>query len=117
MTNEEYQRKAARTIPDKYHDYESDPGQARESLINFTMGLSGEAGEFSEIVKKHLFHGHEMDIEKARKEIGDVLWYVAAICTIQGWRMDSILAENIAKLEARYPDRFSADRSINRVDD
>ncbi|MGN1405522.1 MAG: nucleoside triphosphate pyrophosphohydrolase family protein, partial [Erysipelotrichaceae bacterium] len=49
----------------------------KDMLINSVMGLNGEAGEAIDLVKKHLFHNHELDIDKLKYELGDVLWYLA----------------------------------------
>jgi NTP pyrophosphatase (non-canonical NTP hydrolase) len=76
------------------------------------LGLTGEAGEFAELAKKHLFHGHTLDKEKAAKEIGDVLWYVAFACEALGVSLDEIAERNIAKLKARYPDKFETRLSL-----
>jgi NTP pyrophosphatase (non-canonical NTP hydrolase) len=82
------------------------------SLSMAALGLSGESGEFAELVKKHLFHGHPLDKEKAMKEIGDVLWYVAFACEALGVQLDDIAERNIAKLKARYPEKFEARLSL-----
>jgi NTP pyrophosphatase (non-canonical NTP hydrolase) len=82
------------------------------SLTNAALGLCGEAGEFAELAKKHLFHGHPLDKEKAAKEIGDVLWYIAFACEALGVSMDDIAERNIAKLKTRYPDKFESRLSL-----
>lgn len=48
--------------------------------------------------------------------MGDVLWYVAMMCESFGWNMDEIMQMNVDKLKARYPEGFSADRSLHRAD-
>lgn len=51
------------------------------------MGLSGEAGEVVDVVKKYLFHGHVLDDKASlelRKEAGDILWYLALLLTTLG---------------------------------
>jgi NTP pyrophosphatase (non-canonical NTP hydrolase) len=82
------------------------------SLTMAALGLCGEAGEFAELAKKHLFHGHSLDRDKAAKEIGDVLWYVAFACESLGVSMNEIAERNIAKLKARYPDQFETHLSL-----
>ena len=86
-------------------------------ILNGCLGLAGEAGEFNDIIKKWIFHENHMDEQHARKEMGDVLWYVAMICQSFGWNMDDIMQQNIDKLKARYPDGFDAELSAHRKAD
>lgn len=107
-TFSEYQRLAMVTAP----ELES----TAQSITIRTLGLAGEAGEVVEHVKKHLGHGHKLDVEKVAKELGDVLWYVATLCDALGLDMGNVASANIEKLKARYPEGFSAAASIHRVD-
>jgi len=84
------------------------------SLTMAALGLCGEAGEFAEQIKKHLFHGHPLDQEKAVKEVGDVLWYVAFACEALGVSLGDIAERNIAKLRTRYPEKFEARLSLEK---
>lgn len=85
-------------------------------IFNGCLGLSGEVGEFNDMVKKWVFHEKPLDVEHAQKEIGDVLWYIAMICHSFGWDMDAIMRQNIDKLKARYPDGFDVNKSAHRKD-
>lgn len=105
MQASEYQRLAMRTKADH-------PWQA--NLLNAALGLTGEAGEVAEHVKKWQFHAHPLEIGKIEKELSDVMWYVALACDALGLDMDGVMQANIDKLAARYPDGFSSERSINR---
>ena len=105
MTGNEYQECAYRTAASLSN---------KDLLINGVMGLNGEAGEVIDIVKKHLFQGHELDHRKLLDELSDVMWYVAAICTAEGFKLDSVMQHNVEKLKARYPDGFDKERSIHR---
>jgi len=87
---------------------------AEKRFINFSFGLMGELGEVIDLLKKHLFHKHELDREKLKYELGDLLWYVATTASTAGIMLDDIAESNIAKLKARYPDGFSEECSINR---
>ena len=108
MTLDDYQRLAARTIgADRTHE---------QQLANAALGLAGEAGEVADAMKKHLFHDWPLDRDAMAKELGDCLWYVAAMATALGMRLDEIGADNIEKLRRRYPDGFSAERSLNRTE-
>lgn len=83
-------------------------------IVNACLGLSGEVGEFNDMVKKWIFHEKPFDEEHAKKEMGDVLWYVAMMCHSFGWDMDEILQMNVDKLKARYPEGFDVNLANNR---
>ena len=88
----------------------------KEMLTNAVMGLCGESGEACDIVKKHLFHGHELDRDAIIKELGDVAWYLAEASEALGISLDEVLERNIEKLKKRYPEGFSSEKSINRTE-
>lgn len=104
----DYQTAALRTAA-KYHV--ADWGMAIAAL-----GLVGESGEVAEIVKKHLGHNHVLDRGAVCKELGDVLWYVAALASACGLRLSDVAQANVDKLRRRYPQGFSADASRNRTE-
>lgn len=83
-------------------------------LSHGLMGLNGEAGEAIDILKKHLYQGHELDREHLAKELGDVAWYLAVTADALGYTLEDIFKMNLEKIKARYPDGFKADRSVNR---
>jgi len=88
-----------------------------ERLITAALGISAEGGEFTEIVKKCLFQGKPMDehnIYHMKRELGDVMWYIAQACIALDTSIEEVLYMNIAKLEDRYPNGFEAFRSENR---
>lgn len=103
MTGNEYQKLAMRTANGRCFN-----------LANAGLGLSGEAGEATDIIKKHLFHGHILCPEHLAKELGDVMWYVALNATLIGYDLDGIMQMNIDKLKARYPEGFSEYDSQHR---
>ena len=107
MTINEYQTAALRTA-------QTDKLTARELLLNSALGLCGESGEVADIVKKFRFQGHDLDFDHIAKELGDVAWYLAVGAYAIGFDLESIFRMNKEKLEARYPDGFSADRSLHR---
>jgi NTP pyrophosphatase (non-canonical NTP hydrolase) len=82
----------------------------REGMCNFLMGLAGEVGEVTEPVKKHLFHGKPLDLDKIKTELGDVLWYLTATADLMGFSLEDIAQKNADKLMARYPNGFNAKR-------
>jgi NTP pyrophosphatase (non-canonical NTP hydrolase) len=106
MQINEYQQLAKRTINKEM--------SKKDMLINSVMGLAGESGEVIDLVKKHLFHSHELDKNHLIKELGDVAWYLAEVCTALDITLEEVLITNIEKLKKRYPEGFSIEKSINR---
>ena len=78
------------------------------------IGISTEAGELLDIVKKNKFYDKPVDWVNVKEEIGDILWYCAEICAIHKWTFEEIMEQNIRKLKARYPDRFTNANALNR---
>ena len=108
MNLDDYQQLAARTLGrDRTHE---------QQLANAALGLTGEAGETAELIKKHLFHATPLDQDALVKELGDCLWYIAAFATAQGLSLDEIAQRNIDKLRKRYPEGFDPERSRNRTE-
>ena len=107
MTINEYQTAALRTA-------QTDKLSASDLLLNSALGLCGESGEVADLVKKHRFQGHDLDIDHVAKELGDIAWYLAVGAYAIGYDLETILQMNVDKLKARYPDGFSVDRSLHR---
>ena len=108
MDLNDYQQLAARTL-----------GRDRtqeQQLANAALGLTGEAGETAEIIKKHLFHATPLDQDALVKELGDCLWYIAAFATVLDLSLADIAQRNIDKLRKRYPEGFDPERSRNRTE-
>lgn len=84
-------------------------------IFNACLGLSGEVGEFNDMIKKWVFHEKNLDMEHAKKEAGDILWYVAMLCESFGWNMEEIMQMNVDKLKARYPEGFDVERANHRA--
>lgn len=83
-------------------------------LQHGAIGCATESAELLDAVKKHIFYGKELDAANIKEEVGDLLWYVAIICDVFDFDMQNILDINIAKLAARYPEKFTKDAAINR---
>lgn len=84
-------------------------------ILNACLGLSGEVGEFNDMIKKWIFHEKELDVKHAKKEAGDVLWYMAMLCESFGWNLEEIMQMNVDKLKARYPEGFDVERANHRA--
>ena len=109
MTINEYQAAALRTA-------QTDKLTANELLLNSALGLCGESGEVADIIKKFRFQGYDLDFDHVAKELGDISWYLAVGAYAIGLDLESIFRINKEKLEARYPDGFSTDRSLHRAE-
>jgi len=106
MTGNEYQHLAARTIGANMNAVK----QEKHAL----HGMVGEIGELHSLYQKK-YQGHAFDEEHAKKELGDLLWFVAEYCTSMGWTLEDVMQLNIDKLIARYPEGFQAERSLHRA--
>ena len=91
-------------------------GSEEEIVCNMCMGIAGESGEIVDYLKKVEFHGHEFDREKLINELGDLMWYVFALSNHFQIEMTEVLEKNIEKLYKRYPNGFTKNDSIKRVD-
>jgi len=89
-------------------------------LLTGAVGISAEGGEFMEIVKKCIFQGKPLSKETqfhAKRELGDIMWYWINSCRALNIDPNDVIAENVRKLEARYPGgSFDAYYSENRQD-
>jgi NTP pyrophosphatase (non-canonical NTP hydrolase) len=109
-----YQKLAARTTIERPDFAITD----HEIMVVWNaIGLAGEAGEVVDYIKKGVFHQRGIDRETVRRELGDVLWYVAALCTKLDISLSEVMDLNIAKLRARYPDGYRPERSAYREGD
>lgn len=105
MDMEKYQGLAARTID-----------AAMSSLAceqHALHGMVSEIGELHGIYQKR-FQGHTADPEHMKKELGDLLWFIAEYCTAKGWKLSEVAELNIDKLMKRYPEGFDAEHSLHR---
>lgn len=85
-------------------------------LTHSAYGLAGEAGEFVDSVKKHQIYGQELNKENLLEEIGDILWYAAMAAEVLGANLDDIAASNVAKLQKRYPEKYTDLLASERLD-
>mgnify|MGYP001430034568 CR=1 FL=1 len=73
-------------------------------LVTGAIGLSSESGEFSEIVKKMIFQGKDLDKHHLKRELGDIIWYWINACRALNLDPNEVILENVEKLKARYPE-------------
>lgn len=83
-------------------------------LLHGAMGCSTESGELLDTIKKYLFYGKKIDFVNVKEEIGDLLYYIAIMIDELDTSFEEIMKKNIEKLKARYGEKFSEDKAINR---
>jgi NTP pyrophosphatase (non-canonical NTP hydrolase) len=110
MSLKEYQ-KFCKKIAKKFESKEKE-------ILTWGLGIAGEAGDVAGCIKKTFAHNND---QKAgiKENLGDTLWYIAAICNSFGWDLDEVLEENVEKLKKRYPEGFRekhAQRDGSRID-
>ena len=94
-----------------------------ERLLTASVGMCAEAGEFTEIIKKICFQGkpvNEENLFHLKRELGDIMWYVAQACIGLNISLDEVLTMNVEKLSARYPEGtfdvyYSENRNVGDV--
>jgi NTP pyrophosphatase (non-canonical NTP hydrolase) len=117
MTPNEYQALAAVTeyTPDFVRlglgpEHDKMVGQ----MLHAVLGLMSETGEIADALKKHIIYGKALDEVNMLEESGDQSWYLALLLRAVGRGFEDALERNIAKLKARYGDKFSAHAALNR---
>ena len=121
LTGDEYIKLANRTsdpdINNKIFDWmrecianDIEPGH----LMYGCLGLSGEVGEFVDLIKKSIFHKTPFNEVHAKRELGDICWYIQEICNAFGWSLNEIFEMNLEKTNNRYPNGFNVDDANNR---
>ncbi len=110
MEYKDYQNESKRTCPN-LND------QLRQGLadeMHMVLGISTEAGELLDAYKKHFAYGKDLDKTNVGEEIADIMWYVSNLCRMLNIDMEEMLQRNIAKLKARYPEKFDEVKALNR---
>lgn len=107
MTLDQYQQKSYYAVqPHESH---------KEAMSHWAIGLTEEAGEVNGDIKHKYYNHEDVTLMKMAEELGDVLWYVAALCTELDISLDAVAQLNIAKNRHKYPDGvFDKERSANR---
>jgi len=103
-----FQRLTKRTMPQDLSD--------KDKILNYLLGMNGETGELTDMMKKHFYHGHELDKDEARKELGDMMHYLFGLIELFGFTAEEVATYNQDKLFKRYPKGFNEEDSKKRVD-
>ena len=104
MKINEFQEECLRTI--------NNSGKAL--IIECALGITGEAGEVADDVKKWQGQGHWLNEEHIIEELGDVAYYIAVMAAALNTNLETVLKRNVEKRKKRYPNGFESERSINR---
>lgn len=118
MTPNEYQALALVTefTPDfvRLEGRSAEHNQMVARVLHALLGLMSETGEIADALKKHIIYGKELDLINVMEESGDLSWYQALMLTAVKKTMEEAMEKNIAKLKARYGDKFSQHAALNR---
>lgn len=108
-----YQHEASRTLIDK-PDFVLTEEQ--QMILWNIDGLAGEVGELMNIIKKAIWHQHGLTDDtriKIKEEIGDAMWYIAALCTKMGFELGDVMFSNVEKLKKRHPNGWNAAETVS----
>lgn len=107
MTGNEYQELAARTMNEEL--------LPNQTILHALHGMSAEVGEINSLYQK-IYQGHKLDIDHVFSECGDLIWFIAELCTAYDRKLDDVMQNNIIKLQKRYPEGFNEEKSLNRTE-
>lgn len=96
-----------------HHDF--DPAKVTPQLIHAMLGIAAEAGELVEDAARAMC-GEELDAN-INRESGDIDWYQELLALVSGQSTDENRRQNIARLQKRFPEKFSEDDAITRADE
>lgn len=83
-------------------------------LLHAAMGLSTEANEVLDQLKRHIFYGKDIDNINLKEELGDIFWYAAIMADALSINFENIMATNISKLKKRYGEKFTENKALLR---
>ena len=88
----------------------------KDQILNASIGLCGELGEVVDILKKHYFQGHDLDVDHLKEEVGDVIYYLTLLMLLYDMDLSDTMFANWEKLDNRYPEGFDVEHSVHRKD-
>lgn len=114
MEINDYQKKCLQTESNDFPAIKDRMNEQNLRLLHAGIGLSTEAGEFLDALKKHIYYGKTLDTVNLMEECGDMMWYMSVALDALGYDFDTVMARNIEKLSARYKGGFSKESAVNR---
>jgi len=107
MNFKEFQAAVLTTLSKDYYPQNHD-------IMHAIYGISTEAGELLDALKKATYYGKPLDKVNLKEETGDLLYYVAVLCHCCRWDLEDVFDVVIKKLRTRYPEGFSQHHALNR---
>lgn len=107
MKNSEFVENAKRTESPNFF-------QPNPRILHAVIGCVTESAEMMDALKKQMYYGRDLDITNVKEESGDLLWYLALLFDELGTDFETEMVRVIAKLKARFPDKFEEDKAFNR---
>lgn len=86
------------------------------NVLHWCMGITGEAGELVDPIKKHIFYNQPIDMENVQEELGDLLYYIFALIDELGLDAEYVMSDVIYKLQLRYPKWYEDELAKKRLD-
>lgn len=115
MNSKDYIQDAIKTESSDFKAMDQRLGEdGTKRLLHAGIGMATEAGEFLDALKKHIFYGKELDRVNLKEEMGDLFWYLAIACDELDVEFEPLMERNIAKLKARYGEKFSETKAEKR---
>lgn len=112
MSPDEFIALAIRTAPTEYPYFTSK--LVEPDILHAWLGVTTECGESGDVIKKALIYGKEPDLINLDEEFGDKLWYIALYCWKRKITFSDLFDSTIAKLQKRFPEKFTENEAINR---
>jgi NTP pyrophosphatase (non-canonical NTP hydrolase) len=86
-------------------------------LLHAALGIAGEAGELVDAIKKHVIYGKPLDLGNVVEELGDLRFYMEALCNVLDVSDAEVIQGNMNKLAQRYKSlTYSDTAAIHRAD-
>jgi NTP pyrophosphatase (non-canonical NTP hydrolase) len=106
-----------RSIVKPGHDILLQITPLQASILHMAVGVSGEAGELLDAIKKHAVYQKQLDFDNVREEAGDILFYLTGLLNELGLTLNECIEANVEKLSKRYPEkRYTNEAAIARAD-
>lgn len=88
--------------------------QPNPRILHAAIGCVTESAEMLDALKKQMYYGKELDLTNVKEEAGDLLWYLSILFDELDTTFDEEQRRVIAKLQARFPDKFTEEDALNR---
>jgi len=106
MKLEEYKEKIKRTF--------AELGTPEKNNLHMVLGMATEIGEILNPFKSELAYKKNIDWTNIIEELGDLFWFTVSFCNINNINIEDVFDKNIAKLQSRYPEKFTEYDANNR---